>query len=155
LTVKQDEFTICTLNHVKENMPVMSYEVFNRKIRIVTPAITLHTSGRIYLNQGASSHLLSNAAKRVLLLWDKEHLKLAIKPLNKKDNRAYSIAYSHKGSGATLTAKGFFEWIGYDSEPGTLTLSAEWNVSEGMFEVKIPSEKIKGAEKKKPRMVSK
>jgi hypothetical protein len=109
----------------------------------------------MYLNQGASSHLLNKAAKRVLLLWDKEHLRLAIKPLNKKDNRAYGIAYSHKGSGATLTAKGFFEWIGYDSEPGTLTLNAEWNESEGMFEVKIPLNKIKRGEKKKTRVVSK
>jgi hypothetical protein len=134
----------------------MAYEVFSRKApRIISPAISIHHSGRIYLNQGASGHLLKGAAKQVLLLWDKEHLRLAIKPLNKKDNRAYKIAYSHKGSGAGVTAKGFLEWIGYNSEPGTLTLNAEWNEREGMFEVELPSEKIKGEGKKKTRMVTK
>jgi hypothetical protein len=134
----------------------MPYEIFSRKApRIISPAISIHPTGRIYLNQGASSYLLKGAAKQVLLLWDKEHLRLALKPLNKKDNRAYRIAYSHKGSGASVTAKGFLEWIGYNSEPGTLTLNAEWNESEGMFEVEVPSEKIKGEGKKKARVVSK
>lgn len=123
----------------------MSYEVFSRKTpRIVSPAITIHPTGRIYLNQGASAQLVKDAAKRVLLLWDRENLKLAIKPLNKKDNRAYSIAYSHKGSGSTITARGFLAWIGYSSEPGTVTLDATWNEKESIFEVKIPPEKIKG-----------
>jgi hypothetical protein len=124
---------------------IMSYEVFSRKTpRIVSPAITIHPTGRIYLNQGASAQLVKDAAKRVLLLWDRENLKLAIKPLSKKDNRAYSIAYSHKGSGSTITARGFLAWIGYSTEPGTVTLDAVWNEKEGIFEVKIPPEKITG-----------
>jgi len=77
-------------------------------------------------------------ATEVLLLWDENSEMAAIKPVQ-DDARAYRIAYSHKGSGATITAKSFLNWIGYrDSGIGPITMPAKWNGRRGMLEFKIP-----------------
>lgn len=123
--------------------PNMPYEVFSQKQhRIQQPAVSLHPAGRIYFNQEATSQLQTAGVKRILLLWDKERLQLALKSATKSDKRAYNVAFSHKGSGATITAKQFLKWINYDTAPGTLTLEAAWNDKENMFEVTVPREKI-------------
>jgi hypothetical protein len=121
----------------------MPYEVFTRKQhRIQRPAVSIHPAGRIYFNQAATIQLQTAGVKRVLVLWDKEHFRLALKSATKSDKRAYNIAFSHKGSGATITAKQFLKWINYDTAPGTLTLEAAWNDKENMFEVTVPREKV-------------
>src|SRR5438270_13125252 len=101
----------------------MPYEVFARKLqRIQRPAVSIHPSGRLYFNQEATSQLQVASTKRVLLLWDGERCRLGLKSASKSDKRAYNVAFSHKGSGATITAKQFLKWIKYDTAPGTLTL---------------------------------
>jgi hypothetical protein len=123
--------------------PSMTYEVFAQKQqRIQSAAVSIHPAGRIYFNQEATSQLQAAGVKRVLVLWDKEHFRLALKHATKSDKRAYSIAFSNKGSGATITAKQFLKWIEYDTAPGTLTLEAEWNEKEKMYEVTVPREKV-------------
>lgn len=121
----------------------MPYEVFTRKQhRIQSPAVSIHPAGRMYFNQEATSQLQAAGVKRILLLWDKEHCRLGLKSATKSDKRAYNIAFSYKGSGAGVTAKQFLKWINYDTTPGTLTIEAEWNDKEKMFEVTIPREKV-------------
>jgi hypothetical protein len=96
----------------------------------------------MYFNQQAASQLQTAGVRRVLILWDKEHCRLGLKSATKSDKRAYNIAFSHKGSGAGITAKQFLKWINYDTTPGTLTLEAAWNDKDKMFEVTIPREKV-------------
>ena len=121
----------------------MPYEIFvHKQHRIQSPAVSIHPAGRIYFNQEATSQLQTAGVKRVLVLWDKEHFRLGLKVATKSDKRAYNIAFSHKGSGATITAKQFLKWINYDTSPGTLSIEAAWNDKEKMFEVTIPREKV-------------
>ncbi len=127
----------------------MPYEVFSRKApRLTSPAVTLSPAGRIYINQGGTVFFRPDStkvgAKFALLLWDKEERKVAILPTNKKDQNAFRVAYSRKGSGAMLNAKTFLDWIKYDtSNPDTLTVAAHWDDDDKLLEIELPAEKIK------------
>ena len=117
----------------------MRYQVFEQKsIKIQSPAVTLSPSGRIYINQAAAELLMDYNATEVLLLWDEGSETAAMRPVQ-NDVRAYRIAYSHKGSGATITAKSFLNWIGYtDSGVGPITIPANWNRRQKALEFEIP-----------------
>lgn len=133
----------------------MPYEVFSRKApRLTNPAITINPAGRIYFNQGATTFFRADKAKGdakfVILLWDKAKFKVAFQPTNKKDQNAFRIAYSHKGSGSMINVKTFLDWIKYDnSNPETLTISAHWDEREKLLEIEIPAEKIKAEQQPK------
>lgn len=117
----------------------MRYEVFDQKsVQIQSPAVSVSPSGRIYINQCAAEILEDYGATDALLLWDEGSEMAAIKPVE-ADQRAYRIAYSHKGSGATITAKSFLNWIGYkESGIGPITVPATWNARRKMLEFTIP-----------------
>ena len=55
----------------------MPYEVFARKVvRTGSPAISINTMARIGVNRSATEILRKNGVEYVLLLWDKEELKI-------------------------------------------------------------------------------
>ncbi|HEX3560450.1 MAG TPA: hypothetical protein VHU19_14680 [Pyrinomonadaceae bacterium] len=131
----------------------MGYEIFTKKTaRFGTPAVSLSKEGRIGINSPAAEYFRQNAVEYVLLLWDKEQRKIALRPITKKDSRAYSLGYDKPGKqgGAGFTAKTFFNFIGYESKE-TKSLPASWNEGEGMLEIEIPAECIK--EDKKARLL--
>ncbi len=118
----------------------MAYEIFTRKVRRVgSPAVTLSTLGRLALNKAAADILHRSAVEHVLLLWDAEARKFAVRPITKKDERAYKLHYGKKGNGAGFSAVTFLAHIGYDYSK-TRSHPAIWNEDQQMFEVEVPQE---------------
>lgn len=129
----------------------MTYKVFERKIiRTGTPSISISKIGRLGINQHAAKYLRQNAVEYVLLLWDEDERQMAIRPITKKDARAYTLSYDKKGKGggAGFFGKTFFDFINYNYE-ATRSFPAVWNESEGILEVPLPADAFKaGAEQK-------
>jgi len=117
----------------------MAYEVFTRTgVRVETPTLSLTPDWRIALNSAATRILLEAEIKNVLLLWDKQNHKLALKAASKGDKNAYAVSLrSDKGAG-TLRAKAFLCYVGW-SAPRREALTATWNQKEKMLEVTLPT----------------
>ena len=119
----------------------MPYEIFTRKrVQSGTPAISFGPAGRVGLNQPATQILQGNAVEFVLLLWDKDSRRVAIRPITKRDKRAYKLSYTKSSS--QFSGKSFLEYINYDFSV-TRSFPAEWNEEEEVFEIEIPSEHFK------------
>src|SRR6266404_4752600 len=113
----------------------MAYELFQKKnIRIDTPAITIMRDGRITLNAAAVRILVAAGVRSVLLLWDKENCRLAIKATENKDKNSFVVSIVRNSSGS-LKVKAFMNHIGWNAQQRE-TLPTTWNPSENMFEVK-------------------
>jgi hypothetical protein len=122
----------------------MGYEIFTRKrTRTTTPTVSISPLGRIGLNQSITKTLAESAVEYVLLLWDKEKHRMAIRPITKKDSRAYGL--SHAKSSTAFSGKTFLDYIGYDYSE-TRSFPAEWNEKENILEVELPSELLKGSQ---------
>lgn len=94
----------------------MSYTVFDRKSRRMgIPMMSFSKLGQIVFNQSAAAVLQKETFEYVLLYWDPDSRKVAFKSTsNKKDPRAYIIAFADKGNGAAFGAKTFLDHIGID-----------------------------------------
>lgn len=127
----------------------MAYEVFTRKTsRVGSPMVTLSILGRISLNKAATRTLEKDATEFVILLWDREARSIGIRPITKKDPRAYRVSYGKKGNGAGFSAKTFLDHIEYSPDQ-TRSFPVEWNDQENMFEVQIPVEHFKDSRQRK------
>jgi hypothetical protein len=114
----------------------MAYEVFVRTARRTgTPAVAFMESGRMSLNAAATKILTDQAVEYVVLLWDAGTKRVAIRPIAKKDPRAYKLNRSGKGHGSGFSAVTFFEHIGFDHKKGTKSFPVDWNNEQGMFEL--------------------
>lgn len=119
----------------------MAYEIFTKRVtRNNAPAITIGTSGRIGLNKTAAELLSKEAVDHVLLMWDSEHRKIGIRPIRKKDPRAYRVNFSVNKSGAGIAAKAFCDYIGYDYQVSSKKFRAEWNETESAIEIDLNQE---------------
>jgi hypothetical protein len=124
----------------------MAFEIFSRKVRRqASPQITLNTLGRIAFNKGATAILEKQAVENVLLLWDADSKRFAVRAISKKDPRAYRLGYGKKGNGAGFSAVTFLDYIGYDYKKESRSFPAEWNADENMFLVGL-SEEVLGQE---------
>jgi hypothetical protein len=120
----------------------MAWEIFTRKVRRSgSPAITFNKLGRISLNKTATATLEKDAVEFVLLLWDAAKRQVAVRPITKKDQRAYRLAYGKKGNGAGFSAKTFMDYIGYDYSESRST-PVRWDEGESMFIAELPQEFI-------------
>lgn len=84
------------------------------------------------------------AVENVLLLWDKDAFRFAIRPITKKDARSFAIRYSQRDkivSGAAFSGIMFLRHIGYDFST-TKTYPVKWSVNESIFEVELPKERF-------------
>ncbi len=125
----------------------MAYEIFTRKIaRMGTPVLSFSKIGQLTFNQSAARILQKDAVEYVLLMWDPEAKKLAIKTTsNKKDSRAYRIRYNDKGNGASFSCKTFLDYVGIDYYERK-RLPIEINAgNEIIVEAKIPESMFKKA----------
>lgn len=122
----------------------MSFEIFSRKvIRTGTPSVTATKLGRMALNKSATMFFEKNAVEFVLLLWDMELRRIAVRPISKRDPRAYRLSYGKKGNGAGFSAKTFFDFIGLDYSESR-SMSATWNMEQEMLEMDVPTEHLAG-----------
>lgn len=118
----------------------MSYKVFDqKKTRARSPAATINPAGRIYFNQEAASWLAYHRVKRVLLLWMDEANMVGIKAGRSGDPRAYSLAFSNRGGGASITAKAFLRWIGFQEDQPSVTVDVQLNDEKTLMEFEIPA----------------
>ncbi len=116
----------------------MPYEIFTRKVtRAGSPTIAFSKSGRLMLNKSATLALEKDHVEHVLALWDKENRKVAIRPITKKDVRAYTLKYANRNAGSYFSAKTFFDYIGvkYDA---TIAFPAKWVDDGALLEAEIP-----------------
>jgi len=126
----------------------MAYEIFTRTRSITTsPSLNIATNGRVSLNQATTALLKQNGVEFILLMWDAELHRMAMRPVVKKDSRAYGISYTKSNS--MFTAKMFLEHIGYDYSKSR-SLPVTWNEGENIFEVDIPADALK--EKAQPKL---
>ena len=110
--------------------------------------------GQITLNTLSAQALQKAAIEYVLLMWDTEERKFALKSTsNKKDPRAYRLHYHDAGNGAGFSAKTFLDYIGIDySQRRAMPVEINPN-HEMVIEVKIPDEYFK--RKTQPKIVGK
>lgn len=118
----------------------MGYEIFEKKTpRLGTPVMSFSKIGSISFNQTASRKFEKIGVKNVLLMWDSDARKLALKATSdEKDPRAYVIRYNDKGNGASFSAKTFLDYAGIDysqRKPMTIEISPD---KDFLLEVKIP-----------------
>jgi len=126
----------------------MAYQIFEkRNIRVTTPAITVATNGRIILNVAAARLFHSNAVENVLLLFDNERNMMALRPISKKDSRAYKVTYGKNQNGCSFSGKSFLDFaqINYSEKR---TFPAVWNENEGLLEVSVTAESHKDRQRK-------
>lgn len=123
----------------------MAFEIFTREVvRTTEPMVTITTMGRMALNKSATVILEKNVVEFVLLLWDGDENKVAIRPIGKKDRRAYKLAVGSKGNGAGFSCVTFLNHIKYDWSK-TRSFSLEWvSKTEDMFIFTIPEEHLTG-----------
>jgi len=127
----------------------MAYQIFEkRNVRTTTPAITISSIGRIMLNAAAARIFHENAVESVLLLIDKEQSKLALRPIAKKDTRAYRVTYVRNNNGCSFSGKSFLEWAKIDYSKKR-TFPAVWNENEAMLEVSLAAESFREDKQRK------
>jgi hypothetical protein len=118
----------------------MAYEIYERKIlRVSSPAITLNRRGRLVFNVAATEILDKAGVENVFLLWDGDRRRFAVRATNKKDHRTVKVRYAAKRKWAAISAKGFLEHIGHDTDK-TTALAAKWDDQENQFEVEMPEQ---------------
>ena len=126
----------------------MSYELFDSKsIRIGSPAITIQPDGRVALNADVGDILASLGAKYAQILWNRENLKLAIRPLSKRDARAFKLTFLKGKRGGSLSARSFLNYIRW-RQAGAFTTPVHWNEKEGLLEAILPRERVGPVESK-------
>lgn len=131
------------------------YEIFSRKApRMGNPMMSFTKIGQITFNTLAAQALQKAAIDSVLIMWDTEERKVALKSTsNKKDSRVYRLRYHDAGNGASFSCKTFLDYIGIDySQRRGMIVEINPN-HEMVVEVKIPDEYFK--RKTQPRIVSK
>jgi hypothetical protein len=129
----------------------MGYEIYEKEFptKSTSPTITISPAGRCALNRAAAEMFHKEAVENVLLLWDKDAFKFAIRPITKKDSRSFSIRYSQKDkaskivTGAAFSGIMFLKHIGYDFST-TKIYPLKWSVNEAIFEVELPKERFGG-----------
>lgn len=127
----------------------MPYEIYERiyPTKSTNPTVTISPLGRCSLNRAAASLFQKEAVENVLLLWDRDALRMAIRPITKKDNRAFRIRYQEKDkavTGAAFSGVLFLKHIGYNSST-TATYPVKWNMNESIFEIELPADRFGGA----------
>lgn len=125
----------------------MGYTIFEKEYpsKSTAPTLTISPLGRCTLNRAAAEMLSKDAVENILLLWDAESKKFAIRPVVKKDPRSFTLRYSRKDEktvvGAAFSGVMFLKHIGYDYST-TGTYSIERNAEGSLYETQLPPEKF-------------
>lgn len=117
------------------------YEIYPRNLaRANSPVLSATKLGRITLNAAAARVFADRKVDSVLLMWDTQARKFALKPADKPDDAtAYQLRFAKDNAGAGFSAKPFLRFIGYDFKE-TRALQTAWLESESMLEATLPTE---------------
>ena len=123
----------------------MAYEIFEKKkSRLSAPAVTVNPrSGRISLNAATSALFHKEAVELVLLMWDSDNHKIAIRPITKVDKRAYKVSYGRNRNSGSFAARSFLEHIKWRRDAPNYTTRAAWNEDLRMLEFVVGVECLK------------
>jgi hypothetical protein len=128
----------------------VAYEVFQRtSVRVDVPVLSIVPGGRVAINAAACRLLTGAGIKTVIILWDKERRKMAVKAAPKGEKNSFTITFAADLHSGTFAAKSFLQHIGW-SATRRETLPTVWNASEKMFELSLPAKYV-GAEDKPKR----
>jgi hypothetical protein len=119
------------------------WEVFTKQARIVstTPMFTIGKRlGRCALNRAAALLFEREGVDYVLLMFDKESLRIGLKSSSKKDSRSFAVRIARQKEkgviGGAFSGVTFLRHIGYDlSESRSFPIT--WNEDESIFEAKL------------------
>lgn len=129
----------------------MAYEVFKRTTaRVDKPTVAIAPDGRMAVNAAAVRILSAASVKHVLLLWDQEGHRLAIKATQKSDKDAYALSIAPGTYSGGIRAQAFLSHIGWNARRRE-TLPATWNETEKMLEVELPVEFLRPTTEKTSR----
>jgi hypothetical protein len=118
----------------------MAYEVFKRTgARVASPTMSLVPGGRISINAAAVRIFVEAGVGSVILLWDRDNHKVALKAASKGDKNAYAISIAPDHHSGSLRAKSFLAHIGWNA-PHRQMVDAGWDEKEKMFELTLPEE---------------
>lgn len=118
----------------------MGFEIFSRKIqRGGAPFLRFTTFGRFSFNKSATALIEKNAVENVLLMWDQEKRLIGIRPISKKDARAYKVHYNKRGDGCGFSAVTFLRYIRY-KETESQSVAIRWDEQEAMFIAEVPEQ---------------
>lgn len=144
------EYILSEVGNIEEGDANMPYTVFEkRNTRTTSPTITITKSTRIVLNVAATRIFHKAAVEYVLLLWDEDNRKFALRPIGKKDSRAYRVTYGKNQNGCSFSGKSFLDFIGFDYSK-KFSMPATWNEEEGILEATVPPDHMKQDKQRKP-----
>jgi len=130
----------------------MAWEIYVKesRTRTASPILTIGQKlGRCTLNRAAAAQFEREGVENVLLMWDKDSLKWGIRPITKKDPRAFSVRYSHSKekdkavTGAAFAGVTFLRHIGYDFST-TKAYPIQFDAEESIFEVQLTQDRFNG-----------
>ncbi|MGB7844398.1 MAG: hypothetical protein WBL63_02195 [Candidatus Acidiferrum sp.] len=121
---------------------MMAYEIFKRTgVRVEEPTLAITSHGSIVLNVAAGRLLAAAGVTAVLLLWDRNTNKFAIKAASKGDRNAYAVTLTPGRSSGSLRAMSFLNHVGWGAKH-RVSLPATWNGKKKMLETILPSKFI-------------
>lgn len=128
----------------------MPWEIISKEYqsKSTNPLLTISPLGRCTLNRAAAAMFEREAVEQVLIMWDRETLKIGIRPITKKDPRSFSVRYARKDKvviGGAFSGVLFLKQIGYDYST-TKIYPITWNADESIFVVELPQERFTPAQ---------
>lgn len=118
----------------------MPYETFKRTTqRTQAQTLSIEPSGRLVLNAAAARIAVGHGIDNVLLLWDRDRHRFALKATTKADKNGYKLTPGSPPNKVTLSATTFLRSIGWSAQ-GRENLEVTWNEKEKMFEAVLPTQ---------------
>lgn len=130
----------------------MAFEIYakERQSKSTTPMLSISAKlGRCTLNRAAAEMFDKDAVQTVLLLWDADAYRFAIRPIAKRDPRSFNVRYARDPkdkktiTSAAFSGVLFLKHIGYDISE-TKSYPIQWVAEQAHFEVQLPAERILG-----------
>ncbi len=123
----------------------MAWEVFKSdRMSSDTPAVTISGLGRIAFNKAAAEVMHKTGLTRAELLWDKDKLRMGVKP-TKSTERTSPLNYGDNFTALAFSCIQFLRHTGYDFHTSR-QFPATWDSKDHLFVIEIPAEFIKQLE---------
>jgi hypothetical protein len=128
----------------------MAWDIFVKesRTRTTSPMLTIGKKlGRCSLNRAAAAMFEREAVEFVLLMFDKSARKMGLRPVSKKDPRAFAVRYIRSKDkdkavvGAAFSGITFLQHHGYDLSE-TKGYPIQWDTEDSIFDVQLPEEKF-------------